>query len=136
MVQKKISDTFFDIVAPIVEANDDGILYSNTEELLEAFEDLNKNAVNRDRVVGSMDAISLYTSLEAERSADILKEEVLRSKVKFDNIDTHKLGIYIRKHLPKEYIESKKYDDILPKKKIHQIQLKKQTNICLQLSPH
>merc|ERR1711954_212949 len=50
-------------------------------------------------------------------SADILKEEVLRSKVKFDNIDTHELGIYIRKHLPKEYIESKKYGDILPKKK-------------------
>ena len=38
-------------------------------------------------VIGSMDDLSLYTRLEAERSANIVKEEIKKSNIKFENID-------------------------------------------------
>merc|ERR1711954_574017 len=49
------------------------------------------------------------------RSADIVREETIKSKVKFDDIDAHELGIYLRKNMTKEEIERKSFNDILPK---------------------
>ena len=97
--KKNISDIFSDIGAAIVESNNDGVLCFSTEELLESFESFNRTIKEKDtkRVVGSMDATSLYPSVEVEQSADIIKHEVMRSSVTFDNIDTHELGIYLKK---------------------------------------
>ena len=50
----------------------------------------------RKRIIGSMDAKSLFTSLKAKRSAEIIKEEVLNSKARFENVDIEELGIYLR----------------------------------------
>ena len=44
------------------------------------------------KVIGSMDAVSLFTRLEAEKSSEILKEEVMRSEVEFEDIDEEELG--------------------------------------------
>ena len=63
-----------------------------------------------------MDAISLYPSLEVEKSAEIIKQEVIGSNVVFDNIDKHELGIYLRTNLSQEYITNNGYDEVLPSK--------------------
>ena len=46
-----------------------------------------------DYIVGSMDVISLYPSLEAERSAEIIIEVVMNSNITFDNIDIEELRL-------------------------------------------
>ena len=63
-----------------------------------------------------MDAKSLYTSLTADRTAQIIKEEVINSKIKFENVDIKELGICLRKNLGKQYVEENGYGDLLPKK--------------------
>ena len=89
--KKNISDTFYDIAAP-VDSNDEGIMCFSTEELLETFESSNKRSDSLPKeskvktIIGSMDAVSLFTSLEDERSAEIVRDEVRRSKVNFEDI--------------------------------------------------
>ena len=112
--KKTISDLYSDILEAVVESN-------STEELLEAFETFNKTKNNSsddnsEYIIGSMDAVSLYPSLELERSLEIVKEEVIKSYVTFENVDTHELGIYLRKNLAPEYIKAKGYDKVLPRK--------------------
>ena len=118
--KKTASDIYSDVLSAVVDSRNYGTLCSSTEELLEAFESYNKSnnlSKNKEeRVVGSMDAVSLYPSLEANRSAEIIIEEVIRSEVNFENIDSHELGIYLRKNLSSEYIEEKGYSKFLPRK--------------------
>ena len=118
--KKTISDIFSDVITAVAESNSDGILCSSTEELLEAFEAYN-NTVNNNaedgekRIIGSMDAVALCSSLDAKKSAEIIKE-VIRSEIIFENVDLHELGIYPRKNLGHKYIIGNGFDDILPKK--------------------
>ena len=63
-----------------------------------------------------MDAVCLFTRLEAERSGEIVKEETLRSKVKFENVDTNELGLFLRKNLTNEYIVEKGIEQYLPER--------------------
>ena len=62
-----------------------GILCSSTEELIEAFESANKYDDSKrplkKRIIGSMGVVSLFTRLDSDKSAAIVKEEVLKSKV-------------------------------------------------------
>ena len=119
--KKNISDSYSDIVASIVEANDDGILCYSTKEMLESFERYNKRENKSSEsetktIVGSMDAVSLFTRLEADKSSEIVIEETIRSTVEFENIDVYELGVYLRKNLTSEYIVSKGYDSLLQRK--------------------
>ena len=82
--KKNISDTYSDIIDAIVKSNDEGYLCSSTEELLATFEEYNKSIQGKgeegkERIIGSMDAVSLYTKLEAEMSLEIIREETRRS---------------------------------------------------------
>ena len=119
--KKTISEIFSDALMAVVEARNDGTLCSSTEELLEAFEGFNKT-INDNysnhirRIVGSMDAVSLYPNLEANRCAEIILEEVIKSDVTFENIDMHEVGMYLRKNLSSEYIKEEGYEHLLPKK--------------------
>ena len=44
-----------------------------------------------------------------------MKEEVVKSGVKFNNVDVHELGIYLRKNLSSEEIQQGGYEDLLPR---------------------
>merc|ERR1711954_423000 len=96
--KKNTSDIYSDVLLGIVKARDRGVLCSSTEELIEAFVENNKKDKNymdnekRKRIISSMDAVSLFTNSEAERCADIVREETVRSKVIFNYIDLHELG--------------------------------------------
>merc|ERR1711954_394672 len=79
--KKTISDIFSDLGSAVIESIENDIICSSTEEVLETFEEYNKkrdeniNGNGTDNIIGSMDAVSLFTRLEAERSAEIVKEE-------------------------------------------------------------
>ena len=119
--KKNVSDTFSDLLSAVIEANNDEVLCYSTEELLEAFESYNEEIEKEDKdenryIIGSMDAVALYPSLRADKYAEIIREEVIKSKVRFENVDTFELGMYIRKHLSTKYINEKGYDKWLPTK--------------------
>ena len=118
--KKNISDLFSDIVTPVIASKKNDIICYSTEELLESFENYNNRRVDSndesssEYIIGSMDATSLYPSLEADKSAAIVIEEVMNSNVVFENIDIKELGMYLRKHLPQKYIKEKGIDEMLP----------------------
>ena len=116
--KKTVSDIYSDVLSAVVEARNDGTLCSSTEELLEAFESFNSNTLTDKgtRIIGSMDAVSLYPNLEVEKSAEIIKEETIKSNVNFENVDIHELGIYLWKNLPEAYIRENGYVELLPMK--------------------
>ena len=109
--KKVICDIYSDVLAAVIESKDSDVMCSSTEELIEAIEENNKYLERKypegipKRVVGSMDAKSLYTSLTADITAQIIKEEVINSKIKFQNVDIKELGICLRKNLGKQYVE-------------------------------
>merc|ERR1711954_249438 len=119
--KKNTSDIYSDVLMGVVKARDNGILCTSTEELIEAFVANNKTDKKHEvknkgkRIISSMDAVSLFTNLEAERSSDIVREKTVKSKVKFNNIDIQELGIYLRKNMSNEDINKRGFDDILPK---------------------
>ena len=103
--KKTVSDIFSDVAIDVVESRNNGILCSSTEELLASIEannkkksnnesDVGEDKKNKSSIVGSMDAVALFTSLTAEKSANIVKEETMKSNIVFKNIDTHEIGIY------------------------------------------
>ena len=55
-------------------------------------------------------------SLKVKRYAEIIKDEVLNSKARFENVDIEELGIYLRENVGKEYIVEQGYEHLLPKK--------------------
>merc|ERR1711954_143626 len=119
--KKNTSGIYSDVLMGVVKARDKGILCTSTEELIEALvanykTDKKHEVKNKGkRIISSMDAVSLFTNLEAERSSDIVREETVKSKVKFNNIDIQELGIYLRKNTSNEDINKRGFDDILPK---------------------
>ena len=89
--KKSISDNNSVVVAAIVGSNDNGTLCSSTEEWLESLEAYNKrkdeNNESTDnkikRVTGSMDAVSLFTSLESKK---VLGDSSRRDNEKYNRI--------------------------------------------------
>ena len=57
------------------------------------------NANNKSSIIGSMDITSLYPSLKVEKCADIIREEVNKSRTTFENIDMYETEIYLSKNL-------------------------------------
>merc|ERR1711954_359248 len=120
--KKTISDLFRDLGSAIVDANSNDVVCSSTEEILQAFEDYNKKCETsnerdiklEENIIGSMDAVSLFTRLEAETSAEIIKEETMRSGVKFENIDTNELVMFLKKNLKDNYIKRNGLEGYLP----------------------
>ena len=120
--KRNLSDIFSDIGNAVIESSKSDVVCYSTEELLESFEAFNTELDDKnkkhdmDYIVGSMDAVSLYPSLEAERSAEIIREVVMNSNITFDDIDIEELGIYLRTNLSKQYINERGYENLLPRK--------------------
>ena len=74
--KRALSDMFSDVLEQVLDVNNDEIWCKSTEELLhsiESYNDIAKANENNDgkkkkKIVGSMDAISLYPSIKADRA--------------------------------------------------------------------
>ena len=77
-----------------------GKTVENTEELISAFEKYNQTVDCSDcdqMFIASIDVESLYPSLKVDDCSKIVKETIMNSNVKLDNIDTNELLILLRK---------------------------------------
>ena len=120
--KKTICDIYSDIIHGVIESKDDDVMCYSTEELLAAIEEYNDKiektaeVPQQKRIIVLMDAKALFTSLKAEKSSEIVREETINSSVKFDNVNMEELGIYLRQNLPAEYIMKNNLDELLPKR--------------------
>ena len=123
--KRALSDMFSDVLEQVLDINNDETWCKSTEELLHAIESYNNetktetltNVEQKRKIVGSMDVIALYPSIEAKRAAEIVVAEVTDSEAKFVGLNTRELAKFIRKNLNQKEIDQKGFTDILPKKK-------------------
>lgn len=114
----EVLENFLDII------NEDTIC-GNTEEIINTFEKYNSKVENETRkntklvskIVGFMDAMSLYPSIVAERAATIVKNEIIGSYVKFEGLDIDEIGKYLRKNMSQKEIDYRKLSEVIPTKK-------------------
>ena len=90
------------------EADTEGRMCESPEEIMEALEELNKDAeTNKDITAGSLDVKALYPSLIGSRTAEIVGNMVANSEIEFENIDFNELCKYIAINATNVEIESK-----------------------------
>ena len=123
--KRPLSDMFSDVVEKVLDISNDENWCRSTEELLSSIEILNskikavyetKTDVNT-KIIGSMDAISLFPSIKANRAAEIVVSEVIASDVNFDGLNIKELSRYLRKNLSNKEIDDKGLGEVIPSKK-------------------
>jgi len=99
---------------------DEGKLCDNTEEVIEAIEKVNKEAANnKDIIVGSLDVKALFPSLEAERTAAIVRKTVEESEIEIENVDEDELAKYIAINATVVEIEQSGLRDYIHTRRYH-----------------
>ena len=135
--KRALSDMFSDVLEQVLDINNDEIWCKSTKELLHAIESYNKetksktltNNEKEKKIVGSMDVITLYPSIEAERAAEIVVAEVTDSEANFVGLNTQELSKFIRKNMNQKQIDEKGFTDILPIKKKSNVKTRKQKHV-------
>ena len=119
--KKALSESYSKVLNYISESEKSNTVCKNTEELLEAFEQFNKdNIENKNNgekevmIIGSMDAVSLYPSLKVDRAEEIIRQSIIESRINIEGLDVTEIGIYLRKNLNDKEIEEKGFKDLLP----------------------
>ena len=117
--KKALSETYSKLINCVVESDKTDTVCKNTEELLEAFEKFNEDKNNKDDtetfIIGSMDAVSLYPSLEVNRVEEIVRQQIIGSKINIEGIDVMEMGKYLRKNMDTNEIKEKGFEELLPK---------------------
>ena len=68
---------------------------TNTEEVMAAFNDVNKKDITNTLIVGSADVKALYPSLDINHTAEIVANEFYESEYNVEEIDTDELSLYL-----------------------------------------
>ena len=124
--KKALSEIYSKVINYVVECEETETVCKNTEELLGAFEEFNKNNENTRNtndgkekeklIIGSMDAISLYPSIKVDRAEEIVKQKIIESDIKLEGLDVMEIGKYLRKNLTSKEIGEKGFKQLLPQK--------------------
>ena len=81
-------------------------------------EEVNKSMMeNEDIVVGSLDVVKWYPSMEIKRLIEIIMELMMEADLDVGEIDFDQLGIYIATSLTKEEIRNADLEKVVPKRK-------------------
>ena len=46
-------------------------------------------------VIGSLDVVALYPSIDQEEGPKIVADEIRKSDLKYENVDMHLIGVYL-----------------------------------------
>ena len=87
----------------------------STEDLLSKFEEFNSlENVDRDELVAlSMDANTLYPSLQIGRSSEVVYDELMKSEVLYRNVDVDELTRYLAVVLDNHTLQQYVVDDFV-----------------------
>ena len=117
--KKSLSSMSSEVLVNILEIDSRKICKS-TEEMIYSMEKCNKEKENENDdkkiIIGSMDVVSLYPRIKAERAAEIVKDAIKKSRVVFEGIDIDALGKYLRTYSTTEELEKAGFADIIPTK--------------------
>ena len=111
---------------PVTRAADRGTACEATEEMIIEAEEVNASLKREfedefgnepeekvEIVAGSLDVKKMYPSFKMKRTAEVIKNIILESGVKFENIDFILLSKYLANNLSKEQISAEGLDEIL-----------------------
>ena len=84
----------------------------NTEEILAEIRKINEAGKEdeddeRDVILGSLDVVTQYPSLQIEFTAKIMSDTFINSDLKIEGIDTKELGLYISLRTSNEQMKVK-----------------------------
>ena len=49
-------------------------------------------------IIGSMDAVSLYPSIQVDRAEEIVRQSIIESKVNIEGLNVKEMGIHLKKY--------------------------------------
>ena len=129
-----LSELTSDILKPFLEELKVKVLADNvcksTEELLYQFEKYNnRQDIEGERCIASMDIESLYPSLKTEDTIMEIKEVILNSDNKIEGLDIKEIGIFLRKNMTTKEIEDKDLAKFVPSKLKNNKNLKNKDNL-------
>ena len=106
----KLSHLISEVIKPLTEEMTTNC--ENTEEILAEIRKINEAEKEdkddeRDVILGSLDVVALYPSLQIDYTAKIVSETFVNSDLKIEGIDTKELGLYISLNTSNEQMEMK-----------------------------
>ena len=112
---RKLSHLISMIIRPLWQ--EENTVSTNTEEVMSAFSDVNKENVETELLVGSADVKALYPSLDITHTAEIVAQTFYESDYEINEIDTKDLGLYIALNLTPEEIKEENLSNHCPTRK-------------------
>ncbi|CAI9736119.1 Hypothetical predicted protein [Octopus vulgaris] len=100
------------IIRPIIRMSPD--VCDSTEDLLSRISDCNKTCDLTGCIVGSMDVVSLYPSIDVDFAVEKCVEMINESQVEFCNVDTEELGLLLRLTYNSEYLDKHNLSSFCP----------------------
>ena len=90
----------------------------STDDLLAEFEKVNKDRDAEEHwVVGSLDVVSLYPSLNIPRCARVVRDALFESNLEFRNLQWKEIALYFRYHLDQRDIMTEGLGWICPRRR-------------------
>ena len=109
-----------DLIEPVSKSRHQQWEAQSTEEVLRKIEETNtrlKEEGIKQVVIGSLDVEALYPSIDQVQGPRIVAQEIAKSLLTFETVDTHLLGVYLATVMSKERQEKEKVSHLLPTRK-------------------
>ena len=111
----RISYFLSQILKPLIQLSPESC--DSTEDLLSKMENVNKNENLHGCIVGSMDVEALYPSIDIDFAVDKCMELLQESDLKFSNVNTDELGLYLALTLDNNTLIEENIQQYCPKRK-------------------
>jgi uncharacterized protein YktA (UPF0223 family) len=86
----------------------------STQELLQDIEQLNKETVDKDWIVCSLDVEALYPSLDIQECAKVIEDELIRTEFEVEGLKWTEIALYLKFHLTNTEIGNMGWTDYCP----------------------
>jgi hypothetical protein len=114
---KRVSYLLCQILKPLV--SDSATHCDSTQKLLSRIDELNDDEdlqLNDRHVIGSLDIVALYPSLDIEKCASVVQEKLYESEITFANLQWKEIMLYLRYMMTDEQLRERQLYNHAPKK--------------------
>ena len=114
-----LGELLSDLVRPVSQARGSQSECQSTEEMVSRIEEANQRLQDeqvQDLMVGSLDVVALYPSIDQKVGARIVAEEMLRNGVRYRGVDIHKAVRYLAATMTDERIAKEGLTGLMPKR--------------------
>ena len=108
-----------DIIEPITKLSPVCKEAQSTEEIMREIEDCNTRLLlnpSRNIMVGSMDVVALYPSIDQRLGARIVAEEFLKSGIEVQGVDYRAASIYLSVNVHKDELQREGLLHLIPRR--------------------